>query len=163
MALDIEGSLCLQLNQSNLYSQQAQIQGAAVAFCCCFVQQFAQVLNVAIQWYALHLQMILYLSTYYLFPESLLGMQFSQKQLVVLYTTDRHGSCFFHWLGFKQQPKLQLHWDLIFMWSPWSVCWNKHYNSPEASSHWCYIGSISRAEHGMGAYSCGLYRNMLNI
>lgn len=51
MALDIEGSLCLQLNQSNLHSQQAEIQGVAGAFCCSSAQQFAQVLNVAIKSY----------------------------------------------------------------------------------------------------------------
>lgn len=49
MALDIEGSLCLQLNQSNLNSQQVQIQTAAVTFCCCSIQPFAQVLNVVIK------------------------------------------------------------------------------------------------------------------
>lgn len=49
MALDIEGSLCLQLNQSNLHSQHTQIQGAAVAFGCCSIQHSAQVLDVVIK------------------------------------------------------------------------------------------------------------------
>lgn len=62
-------------------------------------------------------------------------------------------SCFFHWSGFKQQPKLHLRWELIFMWSLLSVCWNKHYNSPEASGRWCYIGSISRTKHGRRLYT----------
>ena len=163
MALDTEGSLCLQQNQSNLHSQQAQIQGAAVAFWHRSVQQFAQVFNVVIKSYAVkHLQTILYLCKC-LFPESYFACSFSQKHLVIPYTTDGHGSCFFHWLGFKQQPKLQLHWDLMFMWSPRSVCRNKHYKSPEACSRWCYIGSIPRTEHGRGAYRCRLYRIMLNI
>ena len=52
MALDIEGSLCPQLNQSNLYSQQAHIHGALLAFHQCSVKQFAQVLKVAIKSYA---------------------------------------------------------------------------------------------------------------
>lgn len=43
IALDIQVSLRLQLNQSNLHSQQAEIQAAADALCCCSVQQFAQV------------------------------------------------------------------------------------------------------------------------
>lgn len=49
MALDIEGSLCLQLNQSHIHSQHTQIQGAAVAFGCRSVQRFAQVLDVVIK------------------------------------------------------------------------------------------------------------------
>lgn len=52
MALDVEGSPCLQLNQPDRYSQQIQIQGASVAFCQSAVQQFAQVLNVVIKLYA---------------------------------------------------------------------------------------------------------------
>ncbi len=49
MALDMEGGLCLQLNQSNLYSQQIQIQAAAVTFCCGSVQAFTQVLSIVIK------------------------------------------------------------------------------------------------------------------
>lgn len=49
MALDIEGSLCLQLNQSNLHSQHTQIRGDAVAFGSGSVQRSAQVLDVVIK------------------------------------------------------------------------------------------------------------------
>lgn len=75
-ALDIGVSLCLQLNQSILHSQQAEIQSAAVAVCRCSVQQIAQMFNVHIQPCASgvkHLQMLLYLYfmyKYYLFPDS---------------------------------------------------------------------------------------------
>lgn len=47
MALDIEGRMCLQQNQSNLPSQRAQIYRASDVFCCS-IQQFAQVFNLVI-------------------------------------------------------------------------------------------------------------------
>ena len=164
IALDIEVSL--QPNQSNLYSQQAQIHSAAFALYCS-VQRFAQVLNVN------HIpnrgvKYILRLCKCPFFLHSVCSRSRTARagfpETFCIHTADRHGSCFFHWLGFKQQPTLQLRWDPTATWFIRSVGRNKYDNSPEAVSHWCNIGSISRAEHlGGGGTPLWAIKNTLHI
>lgn len=79
IALDIQVSLRLQLNQSNLHSQQAEIQAAADALCCCTVctgvnAHTATGLTDAENIPNIH-------PTYYLFPESHLAHSFPRNIL----------------------------------------------------------------------------------
>lgn len=107
IALDIGVSLCLQLNSS---------QSAAVAVCCCSVQQIDRCLTYTFN--RVPVVYLFFMYKYYLFPDSYLPCGLPRNIL----PTDRHGSRFFYWLGFKQQPTLQLRWDLIVMWSLCDVC-----------------------------------------
>lgn len=93
IALDIEVSLCLQLNQSNLYSQQAQIHSAALTLYRCSVQRFAQVLNVNHKAnrgvkHILYLCKCLFFFYIVSVPGFILRVQFSQKHFVFTQQTD---------------------------------------------------------------------------